>query len=284
MFCLRSGPRFSFRLSPRIQWDITTRIPIRRKTTEALCSSPGSTKKLPSVAHSGPLRAPLRYPQSKIQPGQGRGLTPNPSVDFEGISKLTAYLAHRLKPKQIVIYHAGTGKIAFIGLMRVTTILVFVVSCAVVAPAFYAAEFPWYIAPAIVVGGAIPMLFVSFTAAPFVNQVYLSLPTFTQQSREHLRAYLNKLPRNATLNVETMKFNFYPKRTLVSISDLVPRSSMLRPVSFMNINPQPRPWWKGKDQVLFFAPEKNRPAKSTSNFLPEIWEQVFTQIKNNRIP
>ncbi|KAM5496070.1 hypothetical protein McaMca56_004740 [Microsporum canis] len=168
--------------------------------------------------------------------------------------------------------------------MRVTTILVFVVSCAVVAPAFYAAEFPWYIAPAIVVGGAIPMLFVSFTAAPFVNQVYLSLPTFTQQSREHLRAYLNKLPRNATLNVETMKFNFYPKRTLVSISDLVPRSSMLRPVSFMNINPQPRPWWKGKDQVLFFAPEKSRPARSTSNFLPEIWEQVFTQIKNNRIP
>lgn len=32
--------------------------------------------------------------------------------------------------------------------MRVTTILIFVVSCTVVAPAFYAAEFPWYIAPA----------------------------------------------------------------------------------------------------------------------------------------
>ncbi|EFQ99808.1 hypothetical protein MGYG_02820 [Nannizzia gypsea CBS 118893] len=264
MFCLRSGNRFSFRLGSWIHRDITTKLQLRHKVTDTLSSSSASLKRSPAGTQNGPLRAPLRYPQAKTQPTQGR--------------------AARLKPKQIVIYHAGTGKIAFIGLMRVTTILVFVVSCAVVAPAFYAAEFPWYIAPAIIIGGAIPMLFVSFTAAPFVNQVYLSLPAFTQQSREHLRAYLNKIPRNATLNVETMKFNFYPKRTLVSVSDLVPRTSMVRPVSFMNINPQPRPWWKGKDQVFFFAPEKSRPAKSTARFLPEIWEQVFTLIKSNRAP
>ncbi|EGD97234.1 hypothetical protein TESG_04646 [Trichophyton tonsurans CBS 112818] len=264
MFCLRSCHRLSFRLGSWIRRDITIRVPIRQNATDALSSSPASLKRSTVSAQNGPLRAPLRYPQAKTQPVQNR--------------------AARLKPKQVVIYHAGTGKIAFIGLMRVTTILIFVVSCTVVAPAFYAAEFPWYIAPAIVLGGAIPMLFVSFTAAPFVNQVYLSLPNFTQQSREHLRAYLNKIPRNATLNVETMKFNFYPKRTLVSISDLVPRTSMVRPVSFMNINPQPRPWWKGRDQVLFFAPEKSRPARSTPRFLPEIWEQVFTLIKSNRAP
>ncbi|KAK2882416.1 hypothetical protein FQN49_000368 [Arthroderma sp. PD_2] len=255
MFCLRSGHRMSFRLGSWIQRDIiTTRIPIRQKATDALSRPSIPPKRPSSAAQDGALRAPLRYPQSKTQPGQGR--------------------VSRAKPKHI----------AFIGMMRVTTILVFVVSCAVVAPAFYAAEFPWYIAPAIVVGGAIPMLFISFTAAPFVNQVYLSLPAFTQQSREHLRTYLNKVPRNATLNIETMKFNFYPKRTLVSISDLAPRTSMLRPVSFMNTNPQPRPWWKGKDSVLFFTPEKSRPARSTSKFLPEIWEQVFAQIKKNRAP
>ncbi|KAF3483950.1 uncharacterized protein GIQ15_03274 [Arthroderma uncinatum] len=264
MFCLRSGHRLSFRLGSWIQRDITTRIPIRQKATEALPNASGPYKRLPTGSQNGPLRAPLRYPQAKSQPGQGRVV--------------------RAKPKQIVIYHAGTGKIAFIGMMRVTTILLFVVSCSVVAPAFYAADFPWYIAPAIVIGGAIPMLFVSFTTAPFVNQVYLSLPAFTQQSKEHLRTYLNKIPRTATLNIETMKFNFYPKRTLVSIADLAPRKSKLRPVSLMNINPQPRPWWKGKDQVLFFAPEKSRPAKSTSRFLPEAWEKVFAQIKNNRAP
>ena len=40
------------------------------------------------------------------------------------------------------------AEIAFIGMMRLATILLFVVSCTVVAPAFYAADFPWYTAPA----------------------------------------------------------------------------------------------------------------------------------------
>lgn len=58
------------------------------------------------------------------------------------------YVTARARPQQIVIYHAGSGKIAFIGMMRLSTILIFVVSCTVVAPAFYAADYPWYIPPA----------------------------------------------------------------------------------------------------------------------------------------
>lgn len=51
-------------------------------------------------------------------------------------------------PHRILIYHGGTGKTVFIGMMRITTIFVFAVSCLVVAPAFFMSDFPWYTAPA----------------------------------------------------------------------------------------------------------------------------------------
>ena len=134
----------------------------------------------------------------------------------------------------------------------------------------------------VVIGGAVPMLFVSYTAAPFVNQVSLFLPSFAQRSREHMLAYLNSIPRTATLSIETMKFNFYPRRTQLSISDLRLAKAITRPVSFENTNPQTLPWWKGKDKIYFFTSEKSRPAKATSKFYPEVWEHVFAHIKNNR--
>lgn len=65
-----------------------------------------------------------------------------------GTFQLTLFYLVRARPKQVVIYHAGSGKVAFIGMMRLTTILIFVVSCTVVAPAFYAAEYPDFVAPA----------------------------------------------------------------------------------------------------------------------------------------
>lgn len=36
----------------------------------------------------------------------------------------------------------------FLGMLRLTSIFLFGVSCLVVAPAFAAAEYPWYLAPA----------------------------------------------------------------------------------------------------------------------------------------
>ena len=51
-------------------------------------------------------------------------------------------------PERILIYHGGTGPTIFLGVLRLTSIFLFGVSCLVVAPAFAAAEYPWYLAPA----------------------------------------------------------------------------------------------------------------------------------------
>lgn len=51
-------------------------------------------------------------------------------------------------PERILIYHGGTGRTLFLGVLRITTIFLFGVSCLVVAPAFMSSEFPSYLGPA----------------------------------------------------------------------------------------------------------------------------------------
>ncbi|RHZ72911.1 hypothetical protein CDV55_103626 [Aspergillus turcosus] len=114
-------------------------------------------------------------------------------------------------------------------MLRITTIFLFGVSCLVVAPAFFSDDYPWYIAPAVVVGGALPMLFVAYTSAPFVNFVHLALPVFARRSREQTVQYAKNLPPTATLYINTMKFTTIPRQTEVRLGDLVRDKALLRP-------------------------------------------------------
>lgn len=132
----------------------------------------------------------------------------------------------------------------------------------------------------VVIGGTIPMLFVFYTTAPYVNYIYLMLPAFAQQTTQRTQAYLANLPRSATLKITTMNYDFRPRYSVAPISDLVLKSSKTRPVTFMNTKPQPRSWWKGKDTGLFFTSKKVRLPKSTPKFYPEVWDQVLTLMKN----
>ncbi|KAL3473440.1 hypothetical protein BJX99DRAFT_198518 [Aspergillus californicus] len=183
-------------------------------------------------------------------------------------------------PERILIYHGGTGPTMFLGMLRITTIFLFGVSCLVVAPAFMSSDFPWYIGPAVIVGGALPMLFISYTAAPFVNFVHLALPISVRRSREQAIQYAKQLPPTATLYINTMKFTTIPRQTVVKLGDLVPDKAPVRPVTFRNIAPAPLPWWRGKPLRQFFTAEKSKPGRESTTFYPELWEDVYKQIRN----
>jgi hypothetical protein len=48
-------------------------------------------------------------------------------------------------PQVVVIYHAGSGKIAFLGILRCATIVIFLVSALVVVYVYDAVDdTPWY--------------------------------------------------------------------------------------------------------------------------------------------
>lgn len=137
------------------------------------------------------------------------------------------------------------------------------------------------VASIVVAGGAVPMLFVSYTAAPFVNFVHLALPVFARRSRDQTLQYAKSLPPTATLYINTMKFTTIPRHTEVRVGDLIADKSLSRPVSFRNQNPASLPWWKGKTLRQFYAAEKSKPGRASATFYPELWEHVYRQIQNN---
>jgi hypothetical protein len=136
----------------------------------------------------------------------------------------------------------------------------------------------------VVVGGALPMLFVAYTSAPFVNFIHLALPAFARRSKEQTMQYAKNLPPTATLYINTMKFTTIPRQTEVRLGDLVPDKAAIRPVSFCNKNPAPLPWWAGKTLRQFYTTGKSQPGRQSAAFYPELWEHVYKQIQNNGAP
>ncbi|PWY86002.1 hypothetical protein BO70DRAFT_288846 [Aspergillus heteromorphus CBS 117.55] len=184
-------------------------------------------------------------------------------------------------PEKILIYHAGTGRTVILGALKITTVFLVGASCLILAPAFAIDEYPWYWAPAISAASTIPMIFVMYTSAPFVNFIHIALPVFARRSRETALEYAKNLPPTATLYINTMKVTTVPKLTEVRLGDLVASKSLLRPVSFANKNPVPRPWWKGRTLSQFYAAGKSHQGKQASGFFPEVWEHVYKQIQSN---
>lgn len=123
------------------------------------------------------------------------------------------------------------------------------------------------------------MLFVAYTSAPYVNFVHLTLPAFARRSREAAMQYAKDLPPTATLHLNTMRFNTIPRQTAVRFGDLVADKQALRPVSFRNLNPAPRPWWMGRSPTQFYTAEKSHVGRDSSAFYPELWQQIYPKIQ-----
>ncbi|KAJ5675576.1 hypothetical protein N7462_008473 [Penicillium macrosclerotiorum] len=183
-------------------------------------------------------------------------------------------------PERILVYYGGTGRSMFLGILRVTTILLFGGACLIVAPSCYSDESPWYITPLVIAGGALPMLFVAYTCAPYVNFVHLALPAFARKSRENALHYARDLPPTSVLYLTTMRFNTIPRQTVVRLGDLVPDKHAIRPVTFRNLKPTPRPWWIGRAPTQFYASDHSQPGRRAAAFYPELWPAIYKRIQS----
>ncbi|KAJ5920480.1 hypothetical protein N7516_011338 [Penicillium verrucosum] len=183
-------------------------------------------------------------------------------------------------PERILVYYGGTGRAIFLGTLRITTVLLFGAACLIVAPACSVADdYPWYSTPAVIAAGALPMIFVSYTAAPYVNFIHLALPAFARKSREAAVQYAKDLPPTAVLYLTSMRFNTIPRQTTVRLGDLVPFKDALRPVTFQNLNPSPQRWWQGRAPTQFYTGTHSKPGRQTSAFFPELWNGIYQQIQ-----
>ncbi|KAF6231623.1 hypothetical protein HO173_010155 [Letharia columbiana] len=195
---------------------------------------------------------------------------------------LPALLCTKNIPERLLIYHAGTPRIVFVGFLKITTIFLFTASVLLVAPTFYHdPKQPAWVAPAVAAAGAVPLLYVTYYAAPFVAFVHIKLPIFARRSTEHLLNWARNIPSKTEVDLTTIKSYGSLRISRMQISELRPTKArfgienLIRVPHFSSI--KKRPWWAPKERNLFFVGSERRKTVETA-----VWQKALGQIRNTR--
>lgn len=183
--------------------------------------------------------------QYKLQPIRFASTTPQAAPS---ITKKPIY------PTRLLVYHAGTGRTVFIGCLKVTTIFLFGFFSLIVAPAQLAAPtLPYWRFISTIATGILPLLFVSWTTAPFVTYVHLRLPQFARFSKEMLTRYLRTLPKSGELDITTITLIGRPRVQRLQFGDLKAVQPRILDVANFKTDKvdTTRPWWAGKGQKAY---------------------------------
>ncbi|KAI9651462.1 MAG: hypothetical protein M1829_002810 [Trizodia sp. TS-e1964] len=186
---------------------------------------------------------------------------------FHGVSSSPSPRPRTGYPERLLIYHAGTAKTVFIGCLKVTTIFLFAFSSLVVAPKLFFAEEPAReLAVAAFIGGAIPILFVTYTTSPFVSYIHLRLPHYARRSHEMLLRYAKTLPAEAKLEMSTMRFTGQPRINAVKAHELLEESGRFGVANYRRRANDEGSW--GRAKRFYVA------ANAGSARVSGVWEDV----------
>jgi hypothetical protein len=131
---------------------------------------------------------------------------------------------------------------------------------------------------AVLISGIIPMIFVMYTAAPFVTYVHLRLPPFARISRTNLMRYSANLPKDASIYITTMNIIGRPHVSRVNVSELYPIKKPLNIANFARDTKEissKRPWWARRYVRRFAILETSGATREKG-----IWENVVRSIRN----
>ncbi|EGO53087.1 hypothetical protein NEUTE1DRAFT_51934 [Neurospora tetrasperma FGSC 2508] len=168
-------------------------------------------------------------------------------------------------PERLLIYNAGKGKIIFIALLKLTTVLIFSAFGLFVAPAYIvngsplagvASLFPPSIPPIlheqtsdyfpVFTCGLTPFLFLAHSSRPFVAQIHLTkLPPYARLSSDVLLRFARSLPPQSASRLEfvTMSLIGKPRVSSVAISDIRPvpssQKGLFKKVNFVRVDQPP---------------------------------------------
>ncbi len=207
----------------------------------------------------------------------------------------------------------------FVAYVKMTTLLVFIASCLVVAPAVHHdPDVPSWVAPAgqysesvprrvegdivafllhvaeklrlrsVIAGGVVPMVVVSAITAPYVNAVHLRVPRFARLSTAALHRFSLQLPPETRLDLTTLRMTGLPKTVGTRVSDLrVLPKRLFRLANLERIRRGPSresPLWASLSQLVeprnkFYVAEGKGGGRSKAS---GIWEKVLKHIEKNR--
>ena len=204
----------------------------------------------------------------------------------------------------MLIYHTGIAPTVYLGFVKITSLFLFAFSALIVAPRFYYSpdESNWAAIVGryhcgqikrllgtnkctVLVGGAIPLLFVSYTTAPFVSYVHIRLPIFARQSHEHLMRWSRNITSSTEVDLTTMRLYGLPRVTRVPLAELQERNrKFLDVANLVRLPSKPpssekRPWWMGREMTRFFV-SKEQKTGDESAIWPKVLEAIRRQSNN----
>ncbi|KAM0335313.1 hypothetical protein ACHAQA_000358 [Verticillium albo-atrum] len=149
-------------------------------------------------------------------------------------------------PEHLFIYHAGTSRITFLALWKITSLFTFAFFTLIAAPS-YARRAPATPDPAdpnarakayaqaagLALCGLIPLTYVAYTTAPFVTFIYLRLPPNARASRQALERFVRAGPPASTqLELLTMGLATRPRSAITTVGGLRPVTRRLGLVNY----------------------------------------------------
>ena len=144
--------------------------------------------------------------------------------------------------------------------------------------------------PSVIIGGAIPMVFVTYTTAPFVSYARIRLPSFARRSREQLARWISKIPQNTEVYLTTMRFSGRGRVTRMLLSDLKQTKARLGVANLARIPGAAEEshgrWWRPKEPRFFYiasesAKRGNSKVWQTSEWQKSMWQHVLKRIPNS---
>lgn len=181
-------------------------------------------------------------------------------------------------PKQLLIYHAGKGRLLFLAFFKLTSVFVFLFATFLVAPQYYFSAFePTWMAPIVILGGAIPFAVMSLYTAPYVAWVHLHLPLWARNSSTRLQAYAAALPSSARIDVTSVRW-LWGRRTQIKAGELyIHQAKNLGTISLGRNVPaferKNKPWYAGKPVSRFLVG-----GNTAGHDVPDttLWESVLS--------
>lgn len=172
-------------------------------------------------------------------------------------------------------------------MIRVTTVVVFLLGSLIYAPAVYMDDkAPLWLVPAAVVGSAIPFLAVAATG-PFVTSVRAHLPSSARRSKDDLIRFANNTPPTTLLRIQFIRWAPWLVTREIFLGDLRRlRQSKVRLANLEHVLPE------GEKKVLHSYGKLGRGIEkyfsrywvnvtSTSrdrSSVPGVWDNIWKQI------
>ncbi|KYK57605.1 uncharacterized protein DCS_04616 [Drechmeria coniospora] len=152
-------------------------------------------------------------------------------------------------------------------MLKLTSVFIGAFFCFVVVPAYAKSEKPLTDATGVVLCGILPIIFVSYTTAPFVTHIHMHLPPAARTSRAVLERFVAALPPSTPLTMTTMSLIAKPRYSSLNAGDLAPVSKRFGLVNYVrdtaNEN-KARSWYNHRAVSQFYVQSGGADVKKTT--------------------